>query len=979
MDLIGHRYQVLEKIGTGGMGTVYRVHDRLRGQIVALKMVEIPSEDRRDTREMNLALAREFKTLSSLRHPNIVTVLDYGFHEQQPFFTMEYLDKAHPIDKAVAGLSSYGRVALLAEMLQALRYLHQRQVLHCDLKPSNVLVTLQQVVKLLDFGLAQNILALPHETEAPVMGTIAYLAPEVILGENVSVLSDLYAVGVLAYRVLTGKALFPPGRINDLLYMTLNTPPDLTMLPPTLAEVLARLLAKKAPERYATASETLEALCQAVEMAPPLETDEQQESFLQAAAFVGREAEFDQLTQALQRVQAGHGQLWLLGGESGIGKSRLLDELAIHALIDGFLVLRGQGVEGGGLPFQLWRDPLRRLIITNALSEQDASILKEIVPDIETLLEKPVSNAPSVSSAAYLERLAMTIHTRIQLQKQPILLILEDLQWTNESLELLKVVSRSLANLPIFIIGSYRREEAPTLPGNIPHHQLLLLDKLNPQAVSSLSQSMLGNLGGTVVELLQRETAGNPLFIVEVMRALAHEAGSLQQVMRLKQLPQELITSNIENLLRRRINQVPAWGQTALRYAAVLGRQLDLALLQALPLNLAFEAWLRVCETALVLEIVDETWRFTHDKVREVVLADIPPDSRKMFHRGVAEALEKLYPHDIQYAVPLAFHWQMADDAAGEFKNSVLAARNALQLQIIAESTKYFQRALELLPQITITDAEHAAILRDYGTALWRAADYVAAKPVLEQALAIYRNIAHAEGTAWVLEHLGTVLWRLGKYPASLAYLDESIAYAQQHDAVLLAMALNRKGTLYYTMGDYEQAKHYLMEALPVARAVNDDQALGNVTGNLGLIAIEEGQWDAAQHYLEEALRVYRRQGNVIGQTHALGNLGHLNRQRGDAQAARQMYQESIALAQRTSTISILLDNLAGLANLHPDAEEAVRWSAFIQAHPACDSETLRIAVETIKTRGREFSQAQRKKLFAEGAALQLEKLLTSE
>src|SRR4051812_3770864 len=163
-DLIGKRYQLLDKLGAGGMGVVYRATDRLTGQTVALKQV-IPSNIDPKTAptiylgeesSFQLALAQEFRTLASLRHPNIISVLDYGFdHNRQPYFTMDLLENAVPIVEAAATLPLLQKIDLMIQMLQALTYLHRRAILHLDLKPANVMVTGGQV-KVLDFGLSTS-------------------------------------------------------------------------------------------------------------------------------------------------------------------------------------------------------------------------------------------------------------------------------------------------------------------------------------------------------------------------------------------------------------------------------------------------------------------------------------------------------------------------------------------------------------------------------------------------------------------------------------------------------------------------------------------------------------------------------------------------------------------------------------------------------------------------------------------------------
>ncbi|MEM7346119.1 MAG: protein kinase, partial [Chloroflexota bacterium] len=156
------RYILHEKLGQGGMGIVHRATDRLTGEIIALKQIKIPAEqlqfmtrvDTETQQNLRLSLAREFQILAGLRHPHIISVLDYGFDaKQMPYFTMTYLPEAATFLEAGRGLDIDKKFELLRQLLQALAYLHRRGIIHRDIKPSNVLVVEDQI-RVLDFGLS---------------------------------------------------------------------------------------------------------------------------------------------------------------------------------------------------------------------------------------------------------------------------------------------------------------------------------------------------------------------------------------------------------------------------------------------------------------------------------------------------------------------------------------------------------------------------------------------------------------------------------------------------------------------------------------------------------------------------------------------------------------------------------------------------------------------------------------------------------
>lgn len=556
---IGRRYMLHELLGMGGMGEVYRAIDRLTGQTVALKQViaspqELTFASKAEKGSNLLALATEFRTLSSLRHPNIISVLDYGFDEaHRPYFTMEYLPDAKTIIQAGRGRTQQEQIELILRMLQALVYLHRRGILHRDLKPGNVLVTDEQV-KVVDFGLSVETRTrstmVATQTTA---GTLPYMAPELFHGMPVSRASDLYSVGVIAYELFTGHHPFSTNNIAVLVNEILNKTVDVSTIGPdeNLAVVLEGLLAKKKEERPHDASQVIHALCQAANLPLPPETESIRESFLQAAKFVGRSSELSQLTNVLNAVLEGHGSSWLIGGESGVGKSRLLEELRTLALVKGAMVLRGQAVSEGGRVYQVWRDMLPFLCILTNLDDVEASILKPLVPDIGNLLGRDIPDPPPADLQTTQSRLFDLMIKLFQRQPQPMVLILEDLHWAGSgSMGLIEYVSREAANLPLFLIGSFRDDESPNLPERIPEARVLELPRLDDLSIKELSASILGETGrqAQIVDLLRRETEGIPFFLIEVVRALAEYAGELSQIGQ-KLLPEKILAGELNKLL----------------------------------------------------------------------------------------------------------------------------------------------------------------------------------------------------------------------------------------------------------------------------------------------------------------------------------------------------------------------------------------------------------------------------------------------
>ena len=665
----GRRYVMLGALGRGGMGLVHRALDRLTGRIVALKHVPIRPADRARAalgRDLG-ALAQEFRVLSTLRHPNVIHVLDYGVGAgRQPYFTMELLDGAEPVLPFARGAPVAAQMDLLAQLLRALGYLHRRGVLHRDLKPSNILVLRaagagaegSPLLKVLDFGLSADANDL---SRFEVAGTFAYMAPELLRGEAASEASDVYAAAVLACEVLVGRHPFGAWTTSaELARKVLSGAPDLDPVPPPLRAVLHRALARAPAIRTPSAGALLDALSGATGVSIAADPVPVRESYLVAAKLIGREDELDDLLHALDDARRGRGSAWIVGGESGAGKSRLLDELRASALVQGVRVAAGQAVLNGGAAYGSWRAALSILALEVDLGDLEASVLGTIVPDLHALLERDVPPPPELDAPSARHRLLRVITDVVARSPDPVLLLLEDLQWADaDSLALLAQVSAGAAGRRLLVAASYRDDEAPALPAALPEMRLLRLARLGRRSIARLCESMIGPAGRDedLVNLVARETEGNTYFIVEVMRALAEEAGGLADVGR-RGLPERILAGGMDRVLDRRLSRVPAEARAFLRLAAVAGRELDPAALSLREPRLG--ELVQACAGAGVLTVRDQRWRFDHDKLRERVLAGLAPADLRALHAQAARQLVETYPDSFEHAASVAHHLREA-------------------------------------------------------------------------------------------------------------------------------------------------------------------------------------------------------------------------------------------------------------------------------------------------------------------------------
>jgi predicted ATPase len=948
--LIGNRYRLVRKIGEGGMGTVFEAEDRLNAKFVALKCLKSrPDQDYSDTHQRQL-LAREFQTLAGLRHPHIISVLDFGYDSQlRPYFTMPLLHGARNILEVAAERMLHGKVRLLIEMLQALNYLHRHGILHLDLKPSNVLVEPNGRVRVLDFGIATEL------THAPeIGGTLEYISPEMLNGEPIEPASDLYAVGVIAYQIFAGEHPFAANGIAQLIYRVLTERPDSERLaaPEAVRQVIMRLLAKKPSERYASAYEATLAFCQAIQVAPS-ETYLLRESVLQSPKFVGREAELRMLDQALAEALHKRGSAWLVGGESGVGKSRLLDELRIRALVKGVIVLHGQYLEGAGGLYSAWRDAIRRLALLAPLDDDEALMLQSFIPDLPRLIGRAVEGTPQAITD---QRLASLLVALIERAQQPILLLMDDLQWATDDLSILRHLSKVAPRLPLMIVAAYRNDEAHYLYGRLPEMRLIKLARFSAAESSQLSRSIIGQ-AETLERFLFEQTEGNAFYLIESLRSLAESLGSLERI-RQAEAPRQLFSDRMALIAQRRLMRLSERHQALVKIAAVIGRELNFELLERVGGEANYDDWLIKCVDIALFRIEHDKWYFTHDKLREGVLHLMPLAERRELHRAVAEGIEALYPDQPDYELALSIHWRQAGELARAVRYLIAYASRTLPYGSASAVKLHLEELLqqtEPLPEL-ITDRFHIYMLlgkceEDIGTNVRARECYqrahaiaVALQDHVMQATALFSNalVERSMGNfASSLEQLHSALslFQAHNQPQQVAqalfaighvetlrmnleraeqYLQQALQVAEQHqDKLNVARAHMGLSDTARRQRDFERAERHAKAALERYAAQGEDRLLATILMRLSLVYMDQRRFEEALPLAERSIQISQRLGDFDSTYAAIGNIGFALAQQERYEESRAYFERAIAYERQYGDWNTMAVRLGALAQVN--------------------------------------------------------------
>jgi predicted ATPase len=738
------RYRLDAELGRGGMGVVYRAHDSLLDRDVAVKLL---SEVGLGT-EGRSRLLREAQAAAQLNHPNIVTVYDAGEAEAAPevapastqavpFIVMELVEGESLYEHRPQDLAEI--LAIASQVCAALEHAHAHGIIHRDLKPENVLIAsvpqaeTAGAAKLVDFGLARSV-ASRLTSEGSILGTVFYLAPEMVQGESLDHRADLYALGVMLYELTTGTLPFqaddPVAVISQHLHAPVVPPrarnPE---IPAGLDTLIMQLLSKQPRDRPTSAAEVRQAMDNLDQAVPDPCPDPSPLEQLVRGRLVGREQEFAEARTLWKQAANGSGErrVLLISGEPGIGKTPLVRNIRALAEASGGRALRGICYAQGNAPYapvaQIVREALPLLEVE--LGDLVLDGLMAIAPDLQARYPE-VPPSPPLDPRAEQQRLFESVVALCSAlaERTPLLLVFEDVQWADSgTLFLLRHLARRCrsARIRLLIVLTYSEaevDEACCLDAillDLDHLRLaarIKLTRLNREQTRDLLVVLLQEeISDEFLEGIYLETEGNPFFVEELCKALIedgrlHREGgrwhppSMDQV----RLPQ-----SVKMVIQSRLGRLPAQAQATLRLAATIGREFDFeTLLETSDLDEeALVAALEAAERAqLIAEVKEESpdrgwremFRFAHKLTMTTLRESVSGLRRRRMHRRVADVIRALHPDDSSRFEELAHHYGEAGDEESALTYSWQAANRARQVYANEEAIRLYGAALDLMP-----------------------------------------------------------------------------------------------------------------------------------------------------------------------------------------------------------------------------------------------------------------------------------------
>lgn len=821
-------YHIVSLISVGGMGRIYRAEQSVLGRTVAVKIVHphlLADEN------AALRFLTEARAASQLNHPNSIAVYDFGRTDKgQPYLVMEFL-RGRDLARVLAeeGLLEFPRIVnVLSQVLSALSEAHELGIVHRDLKPENVILEPLRrggdLVKVLDFGLAKlrTDARAPRNVTSPgiVCGTPDYMAPEQGRGDPIDGRSDLYAIGVMLFQLLTGRLPFDADSATQIVLMHLTVPvPDPRVvapqraIPESLVQVVFRAMQKEARRRYQDAVEFADDLRRALELAeshPPSSQRSLHPRSLRPSPTVtcsdcgllvpaGRfciECGARLSTPSIPPIRASQVKLplvllgrdedrrWLahllstapnqprgarLVGENGVGKTRLLQEFLSTAPPAGVLVVStGPDPYGAEVPFFALRHTIEQLVeqpLTACLSNLD----------------------PAESPAAFGLMQLAGIASRDDEPKAPRELRaarLETMKWA-----MAEATKRTSTHLVVITVDDLHRVDAASRDTFVDLIEatdgvgcLLVtthIPSFNPGWPARHPMRMLRGIPRLVAErLLRTAHAEVPL---EVLETGEMSPLWLDQLLRYAQEGGSDPAARLADLIGQRLDTLPATARRTLQAIAVVADHVNQDIVEQMVAHSDDPA--ESVETLIqrgMVERFDDCCSITHPLLRDIVLSAIPAAVRRELH---ARAL-RLADHQ---AIPLEARAQFAFFAEDTFQALLLleqvaeraAERRDTNVEVLA-----LRRGLDLARQEIsrgeLEDPMRAVLIfsRKLGAALTRSGNLTDAEGVLREALD-YATPSSSE-SAQLLTGLAHVAHNRERATEALGYLERALTTARQ-------------------------------------------------------------------------------------------------------------------------------------------------------------------------------------------------------
>jgi len=951
------RWELLDPIGRGGEGQVWKARLVDGQDLAAIKVFHTNDPPTFQ------GLRRELFALDQLEHPGVVGILDHGIADGVPWYAMQYV--AGPtLDQLIQAGELRRSLRCVAQVARTLVHVHGEGVVHRDIKPKNIVVRGDHDAVLVDFGFAIRAQARGRREvlQVPTVGsgTVAYMAPEQLRGEDLDARADLYALGCVLHEVLTGAPPFQ-GSTQEVIgghLLSVPAPIRAEGVDPELASLVADLLAKDPRDRLGYARDVVHII--EARLGRP-SGDVQGRSYLYRPGFAGRGASLRDLKKGLLATEEiGVGKAFLLAGESGVGKTRLASELGRFAVQGGRTLVNVEclpsGSRGGDASKSAALEPLRAMlramgdvclsggddVVAKVLGPR-AGLLARHEPSLAAFVEADDGPMGALSGPAARERLVeAVVESMAALHAvSPYVLLVDDLQWIDEiSLAVLETfITRRLLACGVFIVGTYRVEEAPPeilALGELPAVETIALEAIEEEAVGAIVGDMLAlrDPPQDLVRFVAERSEGNPFFVAEYLLAAAEESLIRRQVGGAWRMGADAdvalqtqglaLPSSLRALVERRLDGLTENARSLVTAAAVLGREFDADLAGAMVQADPQEAVLELMRRRIVQATGRGGLRFGHDRLREVAYDSAGTETTRELHLRAAEAIGGADPTAGPASAVdqvLARHFEGAGERARACRHHARAGLFAWGRGAGQAATSHLARALALDRETggRTDDVERGHWQRVLGSSAFSTGDLQTCIVTTTSSLDTLGVAIPSTAPGWIWFAIQQLVGQLraghrddlAAKEASEAAVQLAISYyydarlVESVAAILLGVNLSRRSRTPRPLADSLCRAAYVAgvgqlgwladrlfaRAHEVAAEVPDSTAPGIVAYMDSMYRLGIGAFDQALGLAERGAAELMRIGNAQEAEVAMTLAGHAEYYRGDVVPAWDRYQ----------------------------------------------------------------------------------------